>query len=37
LKTVNAGEKMHRRAGVKMHHGRSQAAPGRTLLSRSID
>ena len=24
---VNAGEKMHRRAGVKMHHGRGQAAP----------
>ena len=22
---VNAGEKMHRRAGVKMHHGRSRA------------
>jgi hypothetical protein len=24
--TVNAGEKMHRRAGVKMHHGRRQSA-----------
>jgi hypothetical protein len=23
---VNAGEKMHRRAGVKMHHGRSQVS-----------
>jgi protein gp37 len=24
--TVNAGEKMHRRAGVKMHHGRRHSA-----------
>jgi hypothetical protein len=23
---VNAGEKMHRRAGVKMHHGHSQVS-----------
>jgi hypothetical protein len=23
---VNAGEKMHRRAGVKMHHGRRHSA-----------
>jgi hypothetical protein len=36
---VNAGEKMHRRAGVKMHHGRAlvQAASPPTQLSSSID
>jgi hypothetical protein len=30
---VNAGEKMHRRAGVKLHHGGMPDAPtGRLLL-----
>ena len=29
---VNAGEKMHRRAGVKMHHGFCQSALRRTPL-----
>jgi hypothetical protein len=27
LSAVNAGEKMHRRAGVKMHHGASSQRP----------
>src|SRR3954447_22029270 len=35
--TVNAGENMHRRAGVKIHHGRRQSALGKTLLSSSIN
>lgn len=34
---VNAGEKVHGRAGVEMHHGRGQAAPRRTGLCSSID
>src|SRR3954467_6683391 len=34
---VNAGENMHRRAGVKIHHGRRQSALGKTLLSSSIN
>src|SRR5271170_2719140 len=34
---VNAGEKTHWLAGVKMHHGGNQAGPWRTLLSSSID
>jgi hypothetical protein len=29
---VNAGEKIHRRAGVKMHHGFCQSASWRTPL-----
>src|SRR3954468_11052183 len=32
MKVVNAGEKMHRRAGVKMHHGFCQSASRRTPL-----
>jgi hypothetical protein len=35
--TVNAGEKTHWLAGVKMDHGGNQAGPWRTLLSSSID
>jgi hypothetical protein len=41
--TVNAGEKMHRRAGVKLHYGRRsvepfvQSAAAQTQLSSSID
>src|SRR3954452_19256049 len=37
LSDVNAGENMHRRAGVKIHHGRRQSALGKTLLSSSIN
>ena len=35
--SVNAGKKMHRRAGAKMHHGHGQTGPRRTLLSSLID
>ena len=35
--SVNAGEKMHRRAGVKMHRERGQAVRHQTALSSSID
>jgi hypothetical protein len=35
---VNAGEKMHRRAGVKLHHGwMPQAATGGLLLREKQD
>jgi hypothetical protein len=34
--TVNAGEKMHRRAGVKMHHWWAHSAAHEALLSSSI-
>ena len=35
--TVNAGEKMHQRAGVKRHHGGMQMPPGTAFAARQTE
>ena len=34
---VNAGEKMYRRAGVKLHHGWTPNAPGKAFAARQTE